>query len=142
MLLPKADRKGRLPPRSDGGYAGHFGAHPRGKTHQIYSAIQTGASHGMCTMETSLAELFNLGLITEDDALSKANHPLEVKALITPGTTTSNLVNRFGDQMNPEELKSIAVLRPWMPSDCPPRDRLGRKKPYDGETVLPRRCRR
>ena len=85
VLLPKADRKGRVAAREVMVVTPAISALIReGKTHQIYSAIQTGASHGMCTMETSLAELFNLGLITEDDALSKANHPLEVKALITP----------------------------------------------------------
>jgi Tfp pilus assembly ATPase PilU len=33
-------------------------------------------------MEKSLAELFQAGLITEDDALSKANHPQELRPLI------------------------------------------------------------
>ena len=55
-----------------------------GKTHQIYSAIQTGASFGMCTMEKSLAELHAAGLVTDEDALSKANHPQELRPLITP----------------------------------------------------------
>jgi twitching motility protein PilT len=55
-----------------------------GKTHQIYSAVQTGASHGMSTMEKSLAELHKAGLITDEDALSKANHPTELRPLITP----------------------------------------------------------
>jgi twitching motility protein PilT len=51
------------------------------KTHQIYSAIQTGGKQGMCTMEQSLANLCRDGLITTEDALSKANHPLELKNL-------------------------------------------------------------
>jgi twitching motility protein PilT len=55
-----------------------------GKTHQIYSAIQTGANVGMCTMEKSLAELHEAGLITDVDALSKANHPQELRPMITP----------------------------------------------------------
>ena len=54
-----------------------------GKTHQIYSAIQTGVGQGMCTMEKSLAELCKAGLITEEDALSKANHPQELRPLLT-----------------------------------------------------------
>ena len=33
-------------------------------------------------MEKSLAELYQAGLITEDDAMSKANHPLELRPLI------------------------------------------------------------
>jgi twitching motility protein PilT len=55
-----------------------------GKTHQIYTAIQTGASHGMSTMEKSLAELHQAGWITDEDALSKANHPQELRPLISP----------------------------------------------------------
>ena len=55
-----------------------------GKTHQIYSAIQTGATYGMCTMEKSLAELHAAGLITDEDALGKANHPQELRPLISP----------------------------------------------------------
>src|SRR3982750_2787611 len=35
-----------------------------GKTHQIYSLIQTGAQHGMQTMDTSLAGLVKAGYIT------------------------------------------------------------------------------
>jgi len=53
-----------------------------GKTHQIYSAIQTGANQGMCTMEKSLAGLHQAGLITEEDALSKANHPQELRPML------------------------------------------------------------
>ena len=84
VLLPKADGQGRIAAREVMVVTPAIAALIReGKTHQIYSAIQTGANHGMCTMETSLAELHNDGLITEDDALSKANHPLEVRALIT-----------------------------------------------------------
>ena len=44
------------------------------KTHQLYSAIETGAQHGMCTLESSLAELVKANLITVDDAFSKANN--------------------------------------------------------------------
>jgi twitching motility protein PilT len=51
------------------------------KTHQIYSAIQTGTRDGMCTMEKSLNELCQAGLISPEDALSKANHPQELRAL-------------------------------------------------------------
>ncbi len=40
-----------------------------GKTHQIYSAMQTGQSHGMYTMDQSLARLFLLGKISRQSAL-------------------------------------------------------------------------
>ncbi|MBY5992623.1 type IV pilus twitching motility protein PilT [Ferrimonas balearica] len=41
------------------------------KVAQMYSAIQTGMAHGMQTMEQSLTNLVNQGLITRADALSK-----------------------------------------------------------------------
>ena len=37
-----------------------------GKTHQIYSSIQTGGKYGMQTMENSLCDLFSKGLISQD----------------------------------------------------------------------------
>jgi twitching motility protein PilT len=45
-----------------------------GKTHQIYSAMQAGAKHGMATMDQHLAELFKKGKITYDAALEKCHH--------------------------------------------------------------------
>lgn len=41
-----------------------------GKTHQIDSAVQTGAKYGMKTMDMSLVELYKKGLITYEDALN------------------------------------------------------------------------
>ncbi|MCS6837506.1 MAG: type IV pilus twitching motility protein PilT [Bdellovibrionaceae bacterium] len=41
-----------------------------GKTHQIPSAIQTGAKHGMVLFEKSIEELLRKGLITKADALA------------------------------------------------------------------------
>ena len=37
-----------------------------GKTHQIYSALQTGGSHGMQTMDAALADLVRRGKITRE----------------------------------------------------------------------------
>ena len=45
-----------------------------GKTHQIYSALQAGAKHGMQTMDSHLAELVKRGTITYDAALEKCHH--------------------------------------------------------------------
>lgn len=42
------------------------------KTHQIYTAIQTGQEHGMQTMDQSLSELCKLGKISYDTAISRA----------------------------------------------------------------------
>jgi twitching motility protein PilT len=45
-----------------------------GKTHQIYSALQAGAKHGMQTMDAHLAQLVKQGRITYDAALEKCHH--------------------------------------------------------------------
>lgn len=83
VLLPKADGQGRVAAREILVVTPAISALIReGKTHQIYSAIQTGANSGMCTMEKSLSELFQAGLITSEDALSKANHPQELKPMV------------------------------------------------------------
>jgi twitching motility protein PilT len=85
VLLPRLDGQGRVAAREIMIVTPAIAALIRdGKTHQIYSAIQTGSSQGMCTMEKSLGELCSNGLISEEDALSKANHPQEVRALIAP----------------------------------------------------------
>jgi twitching motility protein PilT len=82
ILLPRADGEGRVAAREVLVVTPAISAIIReGKTHQIYSAIQTGAREGMCTMEKSLAELCRSGQITLEDAMSKANHPQELKNL-------------------------------------------------------------
>lgn len=42
-----------------------------GKTHQIYSSIQTGSKYGMQTMESSIYELYDRGLIGPDQNLNE-----------------------------------------------------------------------
>jgi twitching motility protein PilT len=45
-----------------------------GKTHQIYSAMQAGAKHGMHTMDQHLADLVMKGKITYETGLEKCHH--------------------------------------------------------------------
>jgi twitching motility protein PilT len=45
-----------------------------GKTHQIYSALQAGAKHGMQTMDSHLAQLVRQGRISYDVAREKCHH--------------------------------------------------------------------
>ena len=45
-----------------------------GKTHQIYSAMQAGAKHGMHTLDQHLAELVRLNKITYEHGLEKCHH--------------------------------------------------------------------
>ncbi len=56
-----------------------------GKTHQIYSAIQTGAEHGMQTMDAALAELVRAGRISRDVAQRRASVPAELARLMGGG---------------------------------------------------------
>jgi len=53
-----------------------------GKTHQIYSTLQTGGSHGMQTMDASLAELVRRQKISRDLAESRSSSPEELRRLM------------------------------------------------------------
>jgi twitching motility protein PilT len=56
-----------------------------GKTHQIYSALQTGGSHGMQTMDASLVDLVRQGKITRQLAERRSSTPEELKRLMGAG---------------------------------------------------------
>jgi twitching motility protein PilT len=53
-----------------------------GKTHQIYSALQTSAASGMQTMDAHLTQLVRQGKITRSLAESRASVPEELKRLL------------------------------------------------------------
>jgi twitching motility protein PilT len=53
-----------------------------GKTHQIYSVLQTSASAGMQTMDSSLASLVRAGKITRQLAEQRSTTPDELKRLL------------------------------------------------------------
>ncbi len=52
-----------------------------GKTHQIYTAMQTGQKHGMQTLDMALADLVRRGWISYDIALQKAHDPQSLRQL-------------------------------------------------------------
>ena len=52
------------------------------KTHQIYSVLQTGASHGMQTMDAALAQLVRAGKVNRQLAETRAHAPEEFRRLI------------------------------------------------------------
>jgi twitching motility protein PilT len=52
-----------------------------GETEQIPTLIQTGSSFGMKTMDKSLKELYQQGVITQEVAISRAKSPEEFKRL-------------------------------------------------------------
>ncbi len=55
-----------------------------GKTHQIYSAIQTSGALGMQTMDAHLAQLTRMGRISRKLAEQRASVPEELKRLLGP----------------------------------------------------------
>jgi twitching motility protein PilT len=76
QLIPRADGKGRVAAREVMIVTPAISNLIReGKSHQLYTAIETGTKFGMCTLETSLAELVRERLITTEEAAAKANNP-------------------------------------------------------------------
>ena len=53
-----------------------------GKTHQIDTAIQTGAEQGMQTMDRTLAKLIQTGVISYDSAREYAVDLTELNRLV------------------------------------------------------------
>src|SRR5205085_4525440 len=53
-----------------------------GKTHQIYSAMQTGGAHGMQTMDAALADLVRRQKITRELAEARSSSPEELRRLM------------------------------------------------------------
>jgi twitching motility protein PilT len=53
-----------------------------GKTAQLYSQIQTGASQGMQTLERALANLVEDDKVTREEALQKTTKPEELLRLL------------------------------------------------------------
>jgi twitching motility protein PilT len=53
-----------------------------GKTHQIYSVLQTGSASGMQTMDASLAQLVRAGQISQKLAEQRSATPEELRRLL------------------------------------------------------------
>ena len=51
-----------------------------GKTHQVYSVLETSTRDGMITMDRSVKELYNGGQISEDEALALMKNPKDLKS--------------------------------------------------------------
>ena len=62
-----------------------------GKTHQIYSALQTSGSVGMQTMDAHLAQLVRMGKITQALALQQASNAEELKRLLGSGMAAPSM---------------------------------------------------
>jgi twitching motility protein PilT len=57
-----------------------------GKTHQIYSSLQTGGNLGMQTMDAALATLVRSGKITQKLAEARSSTPDELRRLLGAGS--------------------------------------------------------
>jgi twitching motility protein PilT len=60
-----------------------------GKTHQIYSSLQTGGSLGMQTMDAALATLVRSNKITQQQAEARSSTPEELRRLLGAGSFLS-----------------------------------------------------
>lgn len=56
-----------------------------GKTHQIYSALQSGGSFGMQTMDQSLARLVKRNIVSIQDAVDRCVDEKDLKRMIAQG---------------------------------------------------------
>lgn len=94
QLLPTADGRGRVVAvELMLGSTAVRSLIREGKEHQLYTAIQTGRSMGMQTMDQSLAELCLGGKITQETAFQRCVDKVELERLLT-GSRGSVSVSR------------------------------------------------
>ena len=83
QLLPRADGKGRVAALEVLLNTPAVANMVReGKQHQLYTAMQTGRSFGMQTMDHSLADLCLSGVITRDEALARSVNLAELERVL------------------------------------------------------------
>ena len=75
-LLPREDGKGRVLAyeflKNNTAIANLI---REGKTHQVYSVLETNTKEGMVTMDRSIKDLYMKGLVTHDEALAHVRNP-------------------------------------------------------------------
>ena len=82
QLIPRKDKKGRLLALEVMNVIPAIQNLIReNNLHQIYSLIQMGKKYDMCIMNQSLAELYNKGFITWEEAYSRTTNPQELISL-------------------------------------------------------------
>ena len=83
QLLPTKDKKGRtVAIEVLIATSGVRNMIRESKTHQVYTAMQTGQKHGMLTMDSSLADLVRRGRIEYDMALQRSVDPQVLKDIL------------------------------------------------------------
>ena len=86
VLLPRRDGQGRVAGREFMTVTTAIGSLVReGKTHMIYSAIESGAKFGMFSMDQHLAQLVRTGVVTIEGAAAKARDPEMVRKYVIGG---------------------------------------------------------
>jgi twitching motility protein PilT len=76
LLIPRCDKPGRVAVFEIMINTPSIGALIRdNKTFRINSDIQTGAKFGMVTLDSFLIEKYQLGLISQDEVITKAQDP-------------------------------------------------------------------
>ncbi|MCX7956401.1 MAG: type IV pilus twitching motility protein PilT [Endomicrobia bacterium] len=87
ILLPRKDTFGRIAAREIMIVTPAIANLIReGKTHQIYTAIDTGVKFGMISLDKSLVELIKKGYISLEEALSKAQNPEVIRTNLRIGS--------------------------------------------------------
>jgi twitching motility protein PilT len=82
-LIPRADGQGRVAAREVMVTTPAISNLIReGKTHMIYGAIDTGAKHGMVSMDQTLAQLVKQQLIEADEAIRRAHNIQTLEQLL------------------------------------------------------------
>ena len=71
-----------------------------GNTHQIYSAMQAGAAHGMHTMDQHLGELVKNGSITYETGLEKAHHVEDFNRIVGRSASMAQGSGGMSDPMS------------------------------------------
>ena len=90
LLIPRIDKPGRIAVFEVMTNTHAIGALIRdNKTFRIATEIQTGAKHGMLTIEQSLVDLYLSGIIAREEVFSKAQDP-ELAAQLLAGREPRN----------------------------------------------------
>ncbi|MDQ7780871.1 MAG: type IV pilus twitching motility protein PilT [Planctomycetota bacterium] len=79
-LVPKTDGSGRIPAVEilrNNAAVGHLIRD--GKTHQIYTIMETHARDGMCTMDKALKELYLQGNVSLEDCKARMRNPASLE---------------------------------------------------------------
>jgi twitching motility protein PilT len=83
QLLPRASGQGRIPACEVMGMSPAISNLIReNDLHQLRSLLQTSSQEGMCTMNQSLAKLFNHELVSWDEVARRATDPQELSSLV------------------------------------------------------------